>query len=66
MQIRIADVGRMNCKGRGKNEEESIIYVSSPLLFCVGPKYIQKNKQRKQPYERCHGLPNRHLSWLEN
>jgi len=50
MQIRIADVERMNCDEEAKREEEAIIDVSSPLLlFCVGPKYIQKNKQRKQP-----------------
>jgi len=32
---------------RQKEEEEAIIDVSSPLLFCVGPKYIYRKTNKE-------------------
>jgi hypothetical protein len=32
---------------RRQKEEEAIIDVSSPLLFCVGPKYIYRKTNKE-------------------
>jgi hypothetical protein len=37
----------MNCDEEAKREEEAIIDVSSPLLFCVGPKYIYRKTNKE-------------------